>query len=26
VIESDYPGPVVHAGETVETKRKPYEI
>jgi glucose-1-phosphate adenylyltransferase len=26
VVESDYPGPVVHAGETVETKRKPYEI
>ena len=26
VVESDYPGPVVHAGETIETKRQPYEI
>jgi glucose-1-phosphate adenylyltransferase len=26
VTASDYPGQVVHAGETVETKRQPYEI
>jgi glucose-1-phosphate adenylyltransferase len=26
VIASDYPGPVVKAGETIETKRQPYEI
>jgi glucose-1-phosphate adenylyltransferase len=26
VIASDYPGPVVKSGETIETKRQPYEI
>jgi glucose-1-phosphate adenylyltransferase len=26
VVASDYPGPVVKAGETIETKRQPYEI
>lgn len=26
VIASDYPGPVVRSGETLETKRQPYEI
>jgi glucose-1-phosphate adenylyltransferase len=26
VIASDYPGPVVKAGEIIETKRQPYEI
>jgi hypothetical protein len=26
VIASDYPNSVVKAGETIETKRQPYEI
>jgi glucose-1-phosphate adenylyltransferase len=26
VIASDYPGPVVKSGETIQTKRQPYEI
>jgi glucose-1-phosphate adenylyltransferase len=26
VIASDYPGPVIKSGETIQTKRQPYEI
>jgi hypothetical protein len=26
VVETDYSGPLVKSGETIETKRQPYEI